>query len=117
MVDLHGAVCAVRQFAYMLGAFVHGFQQGVQTFPECNIARAAPEPAGLLEIRLAKSAHWTLLSRCSFLDFLGSSDAEKQIGKCKSCPALHPFFLPATIPESHLLPFSLQHRSPEARRC
>jgi hypothetical protein len=93
----------------MLGTFVHGFQQGVQTFPECNIARAAPEPAGLLKIRLAKSAHRTLLGRGSFFDFLGSSDAEEQIGKCKAGRILHAFFLRASIAEIHLLHFAFQY--------
>src|SRR5207302_10066082 len=72
-------------------------------------ARAAPEPAGFLEIRLAKSAHWTLLGRGAFFNFLGSSDAEKQIGKCKAGRVLHAFFLRASIAEIHLLHFAFQY--------
>src|SRR5438046_9685067 len=89
----------------MLRAFVHRFQQRVQPFCKRNIARTTPEPAGFLKIRLAKSAYWTLLCRCSFLDFLGGPDPKKQIGERKPSGILHAFFFRASLAEIHLLHF------------
>jgi hypothetical protein len=92
---------------------VHCFQKRVQTFCKRNIARATPEPAGFLEIRLTKPAHWTLLGRCSFLDFLGGPDPKKQIGERKPSGVLHAFFFRASIAEIHLLHFAFQYLSQE----
>jgi hypothetical protein len=104
---------ALRKFADVLRAFVYCFQKRVQSLRERNIARAAPESAGFLKIRLAKSAHRTLLCRCSFLDFLGGPDPKKQIGERKPSGILHALFFRASVAEIHLLHFAFQYLSQE----
>jgi len=116
IIELHGAMRTLGQLADVLGSLVHRFQERVQAFPERNIASAASKPAGFLEIRLRKTAHWTSLCRRTLLDFLGRADAEQQIGERKAGRILDAFFFRAGIAEIHLLHFAFQNLRQEDGR-
>ena len=116
IIELQDTVCTLRQLANVLSPLVHRFQERVQAFPERDIASAASKPAGFLEIRLRKTAHWTSLCRRTLLDFLGRADAEQQIGERKPGRILDAFFFRAGVAQIHLLHFAFQNLGQEDRR-
>ena len=76
-------------------------------------AHKPTQPAGLLEISLAKTAHGAFLAARSLFDLIRCTEAEQQIGKSEARRILHPFFLRATFAQIHLVHFAFKNLGQE----
>src|SRR6266702_4083159 len=95
----------VRDFADVLGSFVHGFEQSFQPLRKSHIAPRTTQPPGLLEIRLREAAMGTFNFRPAgrLLHLLRRAQAEQQIGERKTRGIVDPFVLGAVLAQIHLL--------------
>ena len=73
----------------MLGAFVHGLEQAFQPLGERCVALRAPQPPGLLEVRLGEAAGraFDFLPAAGLGHFLRGAQTQQQVGdgKARAC--------------------------------
>ena len=92
-------------FAHVPRALVHGLEQAFEALGEGPVTFRAAEPAGLLEIRLGKTALRTFHVRAAhgLLDFLRRAQPQQQVREREARRVIHALALGAAFAQVHLL--------------
>src|SRR5512141_62429 len=98
-------------FAHVACALVHGLEEAFQRLGKSLVALWTAKSAGLLKIRLGKSAAGAaeLCAATCLLDFLRGTEAQQEVRERKAGGVIYSLCLRALLAKIHLLHFVLSN--------